>query len=516
MEPWIRIYARKSRALGDPESLDLLAHQINPLVKLAASDGHELKPEWVIHEVGSGELMQDRPGFLSLFVEQQRNPTPGFLYATEPARISRGDMAEVGPIVRVFQRAGVKMRTPGRTYNLDDHQDYFMFSLLTIVAHHELQQAKARFDGKQKERLSRGELLTGKPPFGYRRDPVLRRIEPDPERFELLVYWTRAIFQKSLRDLEKESGVHQSKICRTLRNPVICGWSALRHDRHDGTKPWPVQKYHRLPRDRWTFADVRGDWEPACSRETWEQVQTVLDSRRRARCHASQENSWCRDLLCFHTSSGEAKGRIVIGTQTHAASVPVYILRWPSQRDLVYPRAPVHTAALAKVRQLLADADVFRQALAKWRQQEEAALLAAAGDDPRGALQRDLLERRQQLDRIVIAWSEARDDELRGALGRRRDALLQELEALKAQLAALDEPGGPRALLSNRQIEAAMEEFDAVWSKTTGSDKRQIANMLLGAIDLFVDQRIGGSVRKIQRVTYHPQLLPHLPRRFRR
>lgn len=519
---WIRIYARRSRALGDPTDYNLFEHQVNPLLRLAAQDGHRVPGEHVVTEVGSGETMEQRPSFLALWKEQQQMPEPGLLYATEPARVSRGDMEEVGRITRVFRRAGVKMRTPGQTYDLTNHDDEMIWGLLSIVAHHGLEQARDRFRRKTEEMIREGRVLTGKVAYGYCKqwDKNTKRPVPDPVTFPILQSWCRDIFTHTLRDLERRDGVHSGKISATLRNPMIAGRPARRHFKHGGRREWATQVYERVGRDRWTMPERDGDYPPACTWEEWLRIQVVLDGRILGKERQAGAEGWCRDRLRFHTPAGTAEGTVGLGPKRGPdRSVLFYQLTRPGHAPLYHQRDPIHAAVTAALAALFAEPSVLAAALSAALAAEAERQQAIGGGDRQATLRGEIIRERERLDRTVDAELDAEDAEHRASLARRRAEIEARLGLLKEELESLRKPS-PLTQASRFLPEQLGDVgccFSDWWQEQSVHTRRHVTATLIGAVDLFVDQQLGGRTRReIQRVTFATELTPHLPRRFQK
>lgn len=493
-----RIYTRKSRALGDPDDPELMAHHKSALLRLAAARGITVAPEDVISEVGSGETIAARPGFAALLAEYEAGlPGQEALFVTEVERLSRGSMVETGRVMEALSRAGVLLITPGRDYNLANADDELWYGLTAALGRRELNKYKERKRAKLDELTLAGRCLSGIPPFGYVWDPKLKQPVPDPATFPVLQAWCREILTDSTRVLAARHDTSVRLVCATLRNPIICGYPARRTALHNGRKNWAAREM-RLPREEWTWPERPGDYEPACSLAEWQAIQAVLDARTCSRSATWTTDGWCRALVRFHAAPivGEPlPGWVGLSARHYKnhAPTPTYQLRQRdatasrSIRSLCFvPRALVHTAATDAFRRLLLRPARFAEKWAGW--QAAWALRASQPRQREEEITARLAAARREIDGIVVREGKAEDPEHRASLGRYREALQREIATLKREAGQLALAAEPPSTLPVDPAKFALlfGRFDQGWEASTDSDKALYANLLLTGIHVYV------------------------------
>lgn len=514
------VYSRRSRALGDPDDPSLMAAHLSALARLAASDGVAVDPANIRTEVGSGERIADRPVFAALVDEWQRLPpgAGGILYCTEPARLSRGDEAESGELLRLFTRADIKVRTPGQSFDFNRPEDRFRYSLASAVSHLELNLNKQRVALKRAEMTAAGQVITGKVPFGYRwvKSPgqqsgqrVPGYPEPDKEQWPILLALIRDIFSEGVETLARRYGLSPTTVRSTLRSPMICGYPARRHASHQGTKPWK-QPYHLLPREVWTWPERPGEYEAACTREQWEAIQQVLAARytRRGRTGAPRESGWATSAVAFAGFPGRVR---LSAVSVHGRSIPTYERPRQGAPHLYVARAPVHAEARRALSQLSRQPELLAYCLQVERARQ--ARLPPAAPDTEALARR--LERER--GRLVNLQTQAADPEARPAalqgLRQAVNACVEEIESLEAALSALQEAPAARpdlAVLTENLPLLTAEDFNEEWEEATGTEKAALVGTCLAALPVEVEVLPGKRARRrdVLPAVYAPWLVP--------
>lgn len=81
----------------------------------------------------------------------------------------------------------VKIITPAQTFDMNDYGDGFMYDLRTAFAEYEYNKAVERQKDNRKQRALRGEAIASAP-YGYRRNPITRKLEIHEEEAKLIRY----------------------------------------------------------------------------------------------------------------------------------------------------------------------------------------------------------------------------------------------------------------------------------------------------------------------------------------
>ena len=105
----------------------------------------------------------------------------------ELSRLARNNLyAQV--IAEILVKNEVLIITPVRTYNLNDESDRLMYDLESVMSSKELQTITRRMKVGKIERAKRGEWVQGKPPLGYRRNRITKKLEIAESEAEIVRY----------------------------------------------------------------------------------------------------------------------------------------------------------------------------------------------------------------------------------------------------------------------------------------------------------------------------------------
>lgn len=514
-----RFYGRKSRLLGDPEDLDVFAHQINPLLRRAEAEGRPARPEEIVVEVGSSETIDGRPGFreILLAIEALAPGAGGELWCADVDRLSRGSMAERGLIAQTLTRAGVLLRTATRTLDLRDPDDEMWYEWTSSRGRNEMGRFKQRTAARRREMTLAGEILTGKAPWGYVWDrnplPGRRRgqLLAHPERFPILQRICAEVLTTSLARLaERYShwGLNPSTLQWTLRNPAICGHYALRFGANDGTRPNNRNRRVLLPREQWLWSEQPGSWPAACTRAEWEAIQAVLDTRYTLKTKTiDDEEGWCVDVVRFRGCEDRPCRRSSIGSGPRRA---LYELVLPGRRLWVL-RQPVHDHALLVLRETFRRPEIILGSLKEYQSRNDAADAVRSRETAQTRLQSDLQSRRRELDELLRRELSATGEEA-ASIARVRAGLRAEVERLAGELAAFPAPAERIPALEQvlGEIPDFAYHFDAVWEAAPGSLKRALVRAMIVRLTVSVEPHPSGTQRYVR--TFGPTLLqPWLP-----
>lgn len=152
-------------------------------------------------------------------------------------RLGRGSMAEQGYILDTFKRAGVRLMTPRKTFDLNDDLDETYSEFESFIARQELKAIKRRLQRGIHKTTTEGGFVSV-PPYGYRRATVAGRpsLTPEPLEAEAVrlifhLYTTGSGGCQQIADTLHEMGYLPRQAARfgrttvldILRNPVYVG-----------------------------------------------------------------------------------------------------------------------------------------------------------------------------------------------------------------------------------------------------------------------------------------------------
>lgn len=438
-----------------------------------------IPPENILEEVVSGETIEKRPLFQQELAEWEAGrPRAAVLYVVEISRLSRGSLAQAARIMEALRKARVRIRTPHRWYDLNAGDDNFTYGLLALLSHRENEVYKERVELKRVEQVRTGQLLTGKPPWGFSWDrnvPGQRgRLVPHPERFPKLQAICREVLTQSLHRLSLVYGVPVSVLAVTLRNPTIAGWPARRHIAGHPQQP-PRELSAPLPRAAWVWPEQPGTYPAACTLAEWEAIQVVLDQRWCLKGKTGFDaEGWARDVIRFNEDPTPAR-------LASARGFLLYERGGGRAHELLVARAVVHSTVYETLRQVFSTPAVLMHALAAREEREPA-------DDGTAAAAAGLSRLRAALDRATEDQLGMEDTEARASLARVRQKLLTDIRHVQAELTRLQHarPAPALAALPEAVLSALGQAFPSAWPQLTGEEKRQLVNTLIACVPVRV------------------------------
>lgn len=250
----ILIYLRKSRT-DDP----ILT------VQEVLSKHEQMLDEWVEHnlphesgpipeqnryrEVVSGETIESRP-YVQQLLRQIESPKYKAVLIVEPQRLSRGDLEDIGRLVKLFRYTNTIVITLQYTYDLQDERDRDLFERELKRGNEFLEYQKRIMGNGRLLSVSNGNFVGNKVPLGYRRIQVKdgRRsywtLEPVPEEARIV----KMIFE---RYANGESAHQIARALNEMAVPTVTGvqWGA------ESIKPI-VSNVHYIGMVRWNNRKV--------------------------------------------------------------------------------------------------------------------------------------------------------------------------------------------------------------------------------------------------------------------
>ena len=114
----------------------------------------------------SGERIVDRPEFQRLLLDAEEKKFDA-VWVIDQDRLSRGDLADLSYIKKIFKENNIQLCTPYQKLSLKDVDDDFMSDLMGILAKRERLKIKQRADRGRKVKAERGEWGGRIAPYGY-------------------------------------------------------------------------------------------------------------------------------------------------------------------------------------------------------------------------------------------------------------------------------------------------------------------------------------------------------------
>ena len=164
----IIVYLRKSRS-DDP----LLS------IEEVLSKHEEILDEWSVKNLGatvpeknkyrevvSGETLKDRPEIQTVLHEIESPKIKGVL-VVEPQRLTRGDLEDIGRLMKLLKHTNTMVLTPQRIYDLHDDYDMDAFERELKRGNEYLEYTKKILNRGRLLSVSQGNFIGSIPPYGY-------------------------------------------------------------------------------------------------------------------------------------------------------------------------------------------------------------------------------------------------------------------------------------------------------------------------------------------------------------
>lgn len=186
----ILIYLRKSRT-DDPllsvgEVLAKHEQMLNEWIERNFPGGGTVPEENRYREVVSGETIDSRPKVKEL-LHRIESPNIRAVLIVEPQRLSRGDMEDIGRLVKILRYSETIVITLQYSYDLRDERDRDMFERELKRGNEFLEYQKRIMNNGRLLSVKNGNFIGQSAPYGYRKIQVRDgkqkyfTLEPDPE-----------------------------------------------------------------------------------------------------------------------------------------------------------------------------------------------------------------------------------------------------------------------------------------------------------------------------------------------
>ena len=308
------MYLRKSRMDTDfddvsvEETLNRHRHILEAFCK-----ERRLNVVETLEEVVSGESLSARPKMLRLLDLVNTGMYAGVV-CVDIERLSRGSSLESGYIMQVLQTNSCKIITPSKTYDLQNESDEQFTDMKFMFSRYELKTITKRLVRGRNQSASEGKFLGSMAPYGYRsyKLPGTKgsslQIEPNEAEIVRMIFdmygrqgigYNTIAYQLNQMHIPSRTGTWgQTSITNILNNEVYLGMIRWRHE---PTKR--IVKDGMLVKKRVQAHDYelyQGLHEPIITREQWDGVKAVQNSRNHASVHKDKRlmNPFASILFC--------------------------------------------------------------------------------------------------------------------------------------------------------------------------------------------------------------------------
>lgn len=187
----ILIYLRKSRT-DDPsltveELLSKHEQMLDDWIERNVPGKGKVPEENRYREVCSAETIDNRPSIQEV-LRRIESPRIKALLITEPQRLSRGDLEDIGRLVRILRYTNTLVITLKYTYDLRDDRDRDDFERELKRGNEYLEYTKRIMGNGKLLSVENGWYIGNKPPYGYKRIQVkdgrrtCHTLEPHPDQ----------------------------------------------------------------------------------------------------------------------------------------------------------------------------------------------------------------------------------------------------------------------------------------------------------------------------------------------
>lgn len=256
----ILVYLRKSRtddpALSVSEVLAKHEQMLDQWVAAnIAAPGGRIPEENRYREVVSGETIDSRPQVQAL-LRRIESPRVKAVLIVEPQRLSRGDLEDIGRMVKLLRYSNTIVITLQYTYDLNDERDRDTFERELKRGNEFLEYQKRIMGNGRILSVQNGNFIGQRPPYGYRKIQIkdgkkkYHTLEPFPDEAKVV----KMVFEMYA------SGTNAHQIARTLNGlgiPAPAGkqWSAssvkpmVTNDHYIGMVHWNRRKTVKIIED---------------------------------------------------------------------------------------------------------------------------------------------------------------------------------------------------------------------------------------------------------------------------
>ena len=161
-------YLRKSRS-DDPSLTveEVLAKHEAILDEWAENNlGGKVPEENKYREVVSGETLKERPE-INKVIKRIESPKIKAIKIVEPQRLTRGDLEDIGRIMKLLKHTNTLVITPNRIYNLQDEYDWDALERELKRGNEFLEYTKKILNRGRLLSVSQGNYVGNTPPYGY-------------------------------------------------------------------------------------------------------------------------------------------------------------------------------------------------------------------------------------------------------------------------------------------------------------------------------------------------------------
>lgn len=164
----ILIYLRKSRSDDPTLSVEEVLEKHETVLDEWAEKnlGAKIPDENKFREVVSGETLKERPE-INIVLRMVESPKYKAIAVVEPQRLTRGDLEDIGRLMKLLKYTNTYIITPQRVYDLRDDYDWDAFERELKRGNDYLEYTKKILNRGRLLSVSQGNYIASIPPYGY-------------------------------------------------------------------------------------------------------------------------------------------------------------------------------------------------------------------------------------------------------------------------------------------------------------------------------------------------------------
>ena len=174
--------------------------------------GAKVPEENKFREVVSGETIKERPE-INKVLRLIESPRYKAVKVVEPQRLTRGDLEDIGRIMKLLKLTNTYVITPERMYDLRDEYDWNAFEAELKRGNDYLKYTKKILNRGRLISVSQGNYLGSKPPYGYDKATVMDGKRKCPT---LKINEEEANVVRMIFDMYVNKGIGRHNICHYL------------------------------------------------------------------------------------------------------------------------------------------------------------------------------------------------------------------------------------------------------------------------------------------------------------
>lgn len=345
-------YGRKSRTDDPLLSVEEVLEKHDRILDEYADKylGGRIPPHNEYREVKSSESIDDRPEMLRL-LKAIESPKIKAILVVEPQRLCRGDLEDMGRLIKLLRYTNTYVLTPHKTYDLRDEYDRDAFERELKRGNEYLEYTKKILQRGTLLSVKEGNYVGSTPPFGFDKDI---RVDGKKVCHTLKENKAEADIVRMIFDWYVNEDIGTHLICRRLE--------ALGVLTRNGSKRWYdstiyriLENVHYIGKVRWNFRKTikivedqkvikkrpkpeveeyltfEGKHDPIISDEIFHKAQLIKGSKPRAKTDQTLKNPLSGLVFCkcghscgyntFRKNGREyAPAKIVCNDQVHCKS----------------------------------------------------------------------------------------------------------------------------------------------------------------------------------------------------